>query len=127
MGLSADIGAMEISKFLADKVGLTTEDNRRKELENFFKQQIEKRKNPQQVLSLMINAFEEMNKNPNWVMSKIMNPIVEKTVKEAANQITPAQLDKITDTLNKMDLSNGWLVYENGEPVTFDEPNETNK
>lgn len=126
-GLSADIGAIEISKFLADKVGLTTEDNRRKELDNFFKQQIELRKNPQYRLLLMVNAFEEMNKNPNWVMSKIMNPIVDKTVKEAANQITPAQLDKITDTLNKMDLSNGWLVYENGEPVTFDEPNETNK
>jgi len=126
-GLSADIGAIEISKFLADKVGLTTEDNRRKELDNFFKQQIELRKNPQYRLLLMVNAFEEMNKNPNWVMSKIMNPIVDKTVKEAANQITPTQLDRISDTLNKMDLINGWLTDENGEPIIFDDSNETNK
>lgn len=122
--LSADIGAIEISQFLADKVGLTTEDNRRKELENFFKQQIELRKDPKYLLLLMVNAFEEMSKNPNWVMSKIMSSIVDKTTKELANQITPAQLDKISDILNKMDLSSGWLVYENGEPVTFDESDE---
>lgn len=119
--LSADIGAIEISQFLADKVGLTTEDNRRKELENFFKQQIELRKDPKYLLLLMVNAFEEMSKNPNWVMSKIMNPIVDKTIKETANQITPTQLDRISNTLNNMDLINGWLVDENGEPIIFDE------
>ena len=122
--LSADITAIEISKFLADKVGLTTEDNRRKELDNFFKQQIELRKDPKYRLLLMVNAFEEMSKNPNWVMSKIMSSIVDKTTKELTNQITQAQLDRIEDTLNKMDLINGWLIDENGEPIIFDESDE---
>jgi hypothetical protein len=125
--LSADITAIEVSKFLADKYGLTTEDNRRKELESFFKEQFELRKDHKYRLFLMLNAFEEMNKNPNWVMSKIMNPIVDKTVKEATNQITPDQLDSIDNRLNKMDLINGWLTDENGEPIIFDESDETNK
>ena len=72
----------------------------------------------------MVNAFEEMSKNPNWVMSKIMSSIVDKTTKELTNQITQAQLDRIEDTLNKMDLINGWLIDENGEPIIFDESDE---
>jgi hypothetical protein len=125
--LSADITAIEVSKFLADKYGLTTEDNRRKELESFFKEQFELRKDPKYRLFLMLNAFEEMNKNPNWVMSKIINPIVDKTVKEVTNQITPDQLDSIDNRLNKMDLIDGWLTDENGEPIIFDESDKTNK
>ena len=119
--------AIEISKFLADKVGLTTEDNRRKELENFFKQEFEMRKDPTYRLLLTLNAFQEMEKNPNWVMSKIINTIVEKTDKEVTNQITPDQLDKINNRLNKLDLIRGWLTDKNGKPIIFDKSDETNK
>ena len=125
--LSADITAIEVSKFLADKVGLTAEDNRRKELESFFKEQFEMRKDPKYRLLLMVNAFEEMNKNPNWVMSKIMSPIADKTVKEVTSQITPDQLDSISNTMDKMDLINGWLTDGNGEPIIFDKSDEINK
>ena len=125
--LSADITAIEIGKFLADKVGLTAEDNRRKELESFFKEQFEMRKDPKYRLLLMVNAFEEMNKNPNWVMSKIMSPIADKTVKEVTSQITPDQLDSISNTMDKMDLINGWLTDENGELIIFDKSDEINK
>jgi hypothetical protein len=125
--LSADITAIEIGKFLADKVGLTAEDNRRKELESFFKEQFEMRKDPKYRLLLMVNAFEEMNKNPNWVMSKIMSPIADKTVKEVTNQITTDQLDSISNAMDKMDLINGWLTDENGEPIIFDKSDEINK
>ena len=75
----------------------------------------------------MINAFEEMNKNPNWVMSKIMSPIADKTVKEVTSQITPDQLDSISNTMDKMDLINGWLTDENGELIIFDKSDEINK